>query len=199
MINIGTLIIAVIIGALLFSTYKKAPEALPSHSSTTSADSIPVNPDVNLSKIPQEAATVHNDFSKDTVCKSMHSSYQYINEVKKLKNVDLRFVNIHKKVDGIVYRLRFFYKESSENEIPNYLVYKENQKDEDILVEKSSYKKGKLYLKVENDQGEIVYSEEGLNVGAEKDLFLHYENKVLKDLQGVSPLQGEKNFIECRF
>ena len=97
--------------------------------------------------------------------------------------------------------MRYFLKDSNENEIPTYLVYvyKENQSEKDILTEKSTYKKGKLYTKIEKAQGEILYSEEALNIGVEKDLFLHYENNVLKDLQGISPLPDEKDFIECRF
>lgn len=197
---IGALVIIAIIGAFVFFKFGNPPAAPLIVGSTTSVDTIPVNPDVNLSDSPVEAVTMQNtDTSKNSLCHSLKASYSSIDEVKKREKIDLRFVNVHKKVDGIVYRLRFFYKDSSENEIPTYLVYKENQNDEDILTEKSAYKKGKLYNRIEKALGEIIYTEEGMNIGADQDLFLHYENKVLKDLQGVSPLPNEKDFIECRF
>ncbi|MBC7711820.1 MAG: hypothetical protein H7177_00675 [Rhizobacter sp.] len=197
LINIGALIIVAVIGAFLFKNYRP-PVATVNHGSTTSVEK--ANPDVILSKTPAEAVTTHSNTSpKEENCKSLRSTYMNIDEVKKVEKVDVRFVNTHKKVDGIVYRLRLFYKDTSENDYINYLVYKENQNDEDILVEKSPYKKGKLYTKIEKALGEILYSEEGINIGTEQDLFLHYENKVLKDLQGVSPNPREKDYIECRF
>jgi thiol-disulfide isomerase/thioredoxin len=200
--KIIVLIIVVVIGALFFYNNKKNAEAAKANLNfTTSNDrAASINPDITLSKIPEAAVTVQNTNSdKHGVCQSIRATYQDIDEVKKVEKISIRFVNTHKKVDTIVYRLRFFYKDSNENEIANYLVYKENQNDEDILIEKSTYKKGKLYLKIEAALGEILYTEEGLNLGIDQDLFLHYENKRLKDIQGVSPLPGEKDFIECRY
>lgn len=194
------LVIILIAGALILLNQDRRPEGPQESTSPVSVESTPVNPDAILAETPPEAVTTHNsEASKNTICQSLKSSYQNIEDVKKREKVDLRFINVHKKVDGFVYRLRFFYKDSSENEIPSYLVYKENQNDEDILTEKTLYKKGKLYRKIEKAPGEIIYTEEGMDVGSAQDLFLHYENKVLKDLQGISPLTKEQDFIECRF
>jgi hypothetical protein len=158
-----------------------------------------INPDVTLSKTPSAAVTSQNTPAQIDQCKMMRERFQNLNEVRKNEKTSIRFVNVHKKVDGIVYRTRFFYKDSSENEIPTYLLYRENQNDEPLLVETTRYKKGEKYLSIEKASGSIVFTEEGVNIGAEQSLFLHYENKELKDLQGVSPLQKEKSFIECRF
>lgn len=158
-----------------------------------------LNPDANLAKSPNEAVTSQNSTTQNDVCKSMRAHYQNLNEIKKIEKSSMRFVNIHKKVDGLVYRTRFFFKDSSENEIPTYLLYREDKNEEPILIETTPYKKGPQYLKIENADGEILYTEEGVNMGVDQDLFLHYENKELKDLQGISPLREEKDFIECRF
>lgn len=199
-IIIALTIIAVVGVFLIIKNIKTSVPNVSLGGSTTSVDLIPTNPDVNLSEAPEEAVTQQNaSTSKNSICQSLRSSYANLSEVKKKEKVDLRFVNVHKNIDGVIYRLRFFYKDSSENETPTYLVYKENQNDEDILTEKSAYKKGKLYNKIEKAQGEIIYTEEGMNIGKDQDLFLHYENNVLKDLQGISPFPNEKDFIECRF
>lgn len=174
------------------------------HSTTSSSFTSPVemhtlNPDVNLSKAPGEAVTSQNSMTESDLCQSMRDHYQNLSEVQKMEKTSIRFVNVHKKVDGVIYRTRFFYKDSSENEIPTYLLYKEDQNEEDHLIETSPYKKGPQYLKIEKAMGTIIYTEEGVNIGAAQDLFLHYENKVLKDLQGISPQRSEKDFVECRF
>jgi hypothetical protein len=153
--------------------------------------------DSNIARTPPGAMTEQN--SNPNECQSMRAHYQNLNEIKKTEKNSVRFVNIHKKVDGQIYRTRFFYKDSSENEIPTYLLYREDQNDEPILIETSPYKKGPQYLKIEKALGEVIYTEEGVNIGSSQDLFLHYENNVLKDLQGTNPLHNEKDFIECRF
>lgn len=179
---------------------KKVDHSLTSLSPTaTPAEVQVINPDVNLSKTPEEAVTSQNETAQNDVCQSMRAHYQNLSEVQKMEKTSIRFVNVHKKVDGVIYRTRFFYKDSSEGEIPTYLLYKEDHNEEDHLIETSPYKKGPQYLKIEKAPGSIIYTEEGVNIGADHDLFLHYENKVLKDLQGVSPQRSEKDFIECRF
>lgn len=177
---------------------KKADHSVLSPTATPAEVQV-INPDVNLSKTPEEAVTSQNETSQSDLCQSMRAHYQNLSEVQKMEKTSIRFVNVHKKVDGVVYRTRFFYKDSSESEIPTYLLYKEDQNEEDHLIETSPYKKGPQYLKIEKAFGTIIYTEEGVNIGSEQDLFLHYENKILKDLQGISPQRSEKDFIECRF
>lgn len=128
-------------------------------------------------------------------CQKLHVKYQNLDEVKKNKSTSVRFKNIHKNVEGNIYRLRFFYKDSSENEIPSYLLYLEDKNEEEHLVEKTSYKKGPLYSKIENVDGTVIYTEEGVNIETHGELFLHYENGDIKDLQGTV----EKNLVECRY
>jgi len=197
---IGAIAIIVSAGFFIFFSYKNSPIALEGKERTTSADEESTDSFTNLSDSPPVAVTIHNtDTTKNGICTSLRANYANLDEIKNNEKIDLRFVNVHKKVDGIIYRLRFFYKDSSENETPTYLVYKENQNEEDILTEKSAYKKGKLYNKIEKAPGEIIYTEEGLNIGLNQNLFLHFENKVLKDLQGTSPLTEKMGFVECHF
>lgn len=200
--NILIIVLAALVVArmvIVFFENKKVDHAAVSPSVSTPSEAQTINPDANLSKTPEEAVTSQNETSKNDLCQSMRSHYQNLSEVEKMEKTSIRFVNVHKKVDGVVYRTRFFYKDSSENEIPTYLLYREDQTEEDHLIETSPYKKGPQYLKIEKSPGTIIYTEEGVNIGVDQDLFLHYENKVLKDLQGVSPQRAEKDFIECRF
>lgn len=163
------------------------------------ADSRELNPDANLSKAPEEAVTSQRSTNKDSLCQGLRAHYQNLKEIKRTEKTSVRFVNVHKKIDGVVYRLRFFYKDTSESEIPTYLLYQEDQNEEEHLVETSPYKKGTKYLEIEKASGTVIYTEEGVNLGEDQDLFLHFENGDLKDLQGLSPLLAEKNFIECRY
>ncbi len=197
--NILIIVLALLIVARIMIVFfeKKADHTVTS--TTTDTEVHTLNPDATLSKTPQEAVTSQNPTTQSDICESMRSHYQNLSEVQKMEKTSIRFVNVHKKVDGVVYRTRFFYKDSSENEIPTYLLYKEDQEEVDHLIETSPYKKGPQYLKIEKAPGTIIYTEEGVNIGVEQDLFLHYENKVLKDLQGISPQRAEKDFIECRF
>lgn len=154
-----------------------------------------INANTNA-QTPDEAATFHNSPNQTEQCHNLREKYQSLKDLNKNEKTSVRFVNVHKKVDGVVYRTRFFYKDSTENEIPTYLLYREDQNEEPVLVETTKYKKGQKYLEIEKSLGNVVYTEEGVNVGAEQGLFLHYENKQLKDLQGSS---DTKDFIECRF
>jgi hypothetical protein len=200
--NILIILLAILVIArivIMILEEKKVDHSAISSHSTSPAEVHRLNPDVNLSKSPEEAVTSQNSSTENDLCQSMRDHYQNLSEVQKMEKTSIRFVNVHKKVDGVIYRTRFFYKDSSENEIPTYLLYKEDQNEEDHLIETSPYKKGPQYLKIEKAFGTIIYTEEGVNIGAEQDLFLHYENKVLKDLQGISPQRSEKDFVECRF
>ena len=196
-----TLAVLIIARVIIFIFEKKSDHTVTSTNTTTSPLEVqPINPDVNLSKIPDEAVTTQNDrISQSKMCDSMRSHYQNLSEVQKMEKTSIRFVNVRKKVDGIVYRTRFFYKDTSESEIPTFLLYKEDQDGVDHLIETSPYKKGPQYLKIELALGSIIYTEEGVNIGVEQDLFLHYENKILKDLQGITPQVAQKDFIECRY
>lgn len=201
--NILIIVLAALVVArmviVFFENKKVVDHAVATPSISTTSEAHTINPDANLSKTPEEAVTLQNETSKNDLCQSMRSHYQNLSEVQKMEKTSIRFVNVHKKVDGVVYRTRFFYKDSSENEIPTYLLYREDHNEEDHLIETSPYKKGPQYLKIEKSPGSIIYTEEGVNIGVDQDLFLHYENKVLKDLQGVSPQRAEKDFIECRY
>ena len=200
--NIVIIALAVLIVARVMIVFfeKKADHTLSTTASNSETEVQVLNPDANLSKTPEEAVTSQNTTTaQNDLCESMRSHYQNLSEIQKMEKASIRFVNVHKKIDGVVYRTRFFYKDSSENEIPTYLLYKEDQDGVDHLNETSPYKKGPQYLKTEKALGTIIYTEEGVNIGIEQDLFLHYENKILKDLQGISPERSEKDFIECRF
>lgn len=171
----------------------------PGQSDDVALDTRALNPDANLSKTPDEAVTSQHATNKDTLCQNLRSHYQNLKEIKRTEKTSVRFVNVHKKVDGIVYRMRFFYKDAAENEIPTYLLYREDQSEVEHLIETSPYKKGVKYQEIDKAQGSIIYTEEGVNLGENQDLFLHFENNELKDLQGLSPMLTEKDFIECRF
>ncbi|AUN97539.1 hypothetical protein C0V70_05310 [Bacteriovorax stolpii] len=171
----------------------------PGQSNDVALDTRALHPDANLSKAPDEAVTSQHATNKDTLCQNLRSHYQNLKEIKRTEKTSVRFVNVHKKVDGIVYRMRFFYKDAAENEIPTYLLYREDQNEVEHLIETSPYKKGVKYQEIDKAQGSIIYTEEGVNLGENQDLFLHFENNELKDLQGLSPMLAEKDFIECRF
>ncbi len=199
-ILIITLAVLIIARVIIFIFEKKADHTATSNLPNRTIEVQSLNPDANLSKIPEEAVTSQNDIASPTeMCESMRSHYQNLSEIQKMEKISIRFINVHKKIDGIVYRTRFFYKDASESEIPTFLLYKEDQEGVDHLIETSPYKKGPQYLKIEKSLGSIIYTEEGVNIGVEQDLFLHYENKILKDLQGISPLVAQKDFIECRY
>ena len=194
-----SIVLAALIIARMAIVFFENENVGPPISDSTSVTVTQLNPDANLSKTPNEAVTSLNSTTPNSACQSLRSKFQNLSEVRKIEKTSVRFVNIHKKIDGIVYRTRFFYKDSSENDIPTYLLYREDKNEDDYLIETSSYKKGPQYLKIEKSEGTILYSEEGVNVGIDQDLFLHYENKELKDLQGVNASSGKKDFVECRF
>lgn len=119
-------------------------------------------------------------------CLYFRTQYGDVTELKKAAH-QVRFINIHKKINNEIFRLRQFYKEANEGEQLIYLLYKEDQNNEDHLIEKSAYKKGPKYLKIEKQTGEIIYTEEAFNLGDDQGLFLHFVNQKLKSLQGLPP------------
>jgi hypothetical protein len=143
---------------------------------TTATDS----PDsVTHGDIPEEAMTSHQTDEKSIRCQGLRDIYQNAREVKARNIHSTRFYNLHKKIDGTTYRLRFFYKDGAEAEAPTYLLYKEDHNGEELIVESKAYKKGPMYQEIENTKGETTYTEEGLTTGKSKELFLHYVNNKL--------------------
>jgi hypothetical protein len=124
-------------------------------------------------------------------CLQYKDKYKNLSEIKKQHQTNVRYQNLHKTIDGEVFRLRYFYKDGAEGERLQYLVYKENAQEEDILIETSPYKKGKQYLKVENALGEIIYFEEALTLGKDETPYLVFTNGQLTHYQ--------ENDIDCRF
>ncbi len=110
--------------------------------------------------------------------------YNDLSQLKKENPPLFRFSNIHKKIGGTIYRLRHFFKDGDEGEIETFLVYQEDQNETPSIVEKSHYNKGKLYKKIEDSTGELLYQEEGYNL--EQDTFLHYINGKLSSIHSQS-------------
>jgi hypothetical protein len=134
-------------------------------------------------------------------CNKLKKSYLHLDELRTKSKLDLRFENTHKEVGGKVYRLRHFYKDGPEGEIETYLVYQEDQNENAKIIEKSSYKKGNLYSKIELNKGKILYHEEGVDLpqNGSDVLFLHYINNQLMGMQGTVNSQNEAENIDCRY
>lgn len=197
-ILLAVLIIARILIVVFESNKNEKETTVTSVSESTAQPEI--NPDANLSKAPAEAVTSQNTTTTRTeMCQNMKDHYASMESVKKIEKTSVRFLNIHKRVDGVVYRTRFFYKDSAENEIPTYLLYKEDQNEDEHIIESTPYKKGPQFLKIEKARGEVIYTEEGMDIGADRDMFLHYVDGNLKSLSGVSPTPEAKDFIECSY
>ncbi len=132
-------------------------------------------------------------------CLRINQHYSNIESIKKNYKTHLLFTNVHKQIDGKIYRLRFFYKDGDNGEVPTYLVYEEDQNEDELIIENSSQKKGPLYQRVERSQGEVIYNAEAYNL-IQNDAFLHYENGKLKDLQGDLDISGRGLVhLECRY
>lgn len=134
-------------------------------------------------------------------CEILKKPYAHLDELKKKEQLDLRFENTHKKIGDKIYRLRHFYKDGDEGEIETFLVYVEDKTEMARIIEKSSYTKGVLYIKVEEQKGKILYHEEGVNLteNVSGTLFLHYINNQLMGMQGVLQNQNDHKNIDCRF
>lgn len=159
--------------------------------SSRPAPSSPSVANININSTLILAATL-----PQAACNTLKTTYANLEWLKKNKRPDLRFNNTHKKIGTQIYRLRHFFKDGDEGEIETYLVYLEDSLENASIVEKSSYQKGKLYLKIEAQEGQILYREEGLNLG--EHLFLHYVNNQLSSAQGIGP-ENSKEFVDCRF
>lgn len=155
------------------------------------APTLPSVANININSTLNLAATL-----PQAACNTLKTTYANLEWLKKNKRPDLRFNNTHKKIGTKIYRLRHFFKDGDEGEIETYLVYLEDSLENASIVEKSSYQKGKLYLKIEAQEGQILYREEGLNLG--EHLFLHYVNNQLSSAQGIGP-ENSKEFVDCRF
>ncbi len=149
--------------------------------------------------------------SKQTICDELRVTYQHFDQLQKTNNklglkLEIRFENKHIQIDQIIYRLRYFIKDSDEGEIQTYLVYREDKPEIPTLIEKSSHQKGKLYKNLEQKldvekNGEILYNEIGINqqVNEDNTLFLHYINNQLMGIQGLHLIEKISQNIECHF
>lgn len=143
---------------------------------------IPVAVTVAPTANTQDSKTQNN-------CEVFKTSHADLNLLKQNDKPDIRYQNTHIKMGEKTYRLRRFFKDGDENEIESFLVYLENAQGDPELIEKKTYKKGKLYLKLEAAKAPVIYQEVGLNLA--NNLFLQYINGQLKMIQGQS--------LNCQF
>lgn len=189
----STLLFFIVGGFLLFAPNKKKSVIDPLVDNSISQPAHPafINVSTNASSAPQ----VQND-----VCQTLRAQMPGVADWQKNgQAVSERFTNIHKNINGQIFRLRTFFKEHAEGETPVYLVYKEDQNEEAHIIEKSEYKKGREFLKVEKAKGEILYTEKGLSIGEDQSFFVHYINSELKGFQGSFPLNPSLANVDCRF
>lgn len=196
---LGALVIVLIIKAIVTFSSKSIQEES-SHEGHGHVDHIHSNETEETSNA-EASSFLPTD---ESTCENLKNVYASKSEVKKKYTPELRFHNIHKKIEGNVYRLRFFLKDASENEIPTYLVYEENQNEEEMIVENTPYKEGELYKRIKKAEGEIIFEADAYSISRHlksnpnAELFLHYENDVLKDLQGQSE-HSSVSVIDCKY
>lgn len=90
--------------------------------------------------------------------------------------LSLRFKNSHLKVEDKIYRLRFFYDDGDEGEIPTYQVFLEDEQEYADLIETTKLSPGPLYQEILKKNVESLYEESGL-LNEDNDEFIHVENK----------------------
>lgn len=198
-IFVTSLLVFFVIGAfILLAPNKKKLEAEAAETAFASALEMPAPINVNSVALSGDGQSTEAE-KNFNYCRTLKENLPTLEDYKKTQRVSERFVNVHKKVNGTIFRLRFFYKDHAEGETPNYLLYIEDPNEVAHLMEKSQYKKGAEYSRIEKSAGEILYSEKGINIGEDESLFLHYVNDSLKGLQGSVPELDSKAFIDCRF
>lgn len=144
-------------------------------------------------KRPSDSSTT--DKRSTDECQGLKIKYEDLNGLKKAGPLNERFENLHYQIDGVVYRIRKFYKETSEGEQLKYIVFKESSEDEINIIETNSYKPGKIYSSIKNNRNkELLYKEEGFSLKS-NNFFLHYVNNKLTSIknEGISSPQ------DCNF
>jgi len=134
-------------------------------------------------------------------CAELKLKIKKLAQEKELNNLfEERFTNIHKEIDGKIYRLRYFKKEHMEGERPRFILYEEDQNEDAHMIENTDYVKGPNYKKIEKEPGEILYSEKGMVMGENNhSLFLHFINGELKSLQGSLPEFTAEAMMDCQY
>lgn len=153
---------------------------------------------------PQTSVAILNkEISPETkpACTQLRSKFLHLDELMKSEKLEVRFQNIHKRIGNQIFRLRRFFREGNEAEIESFLVYLEDANESAKIIEKSLHQKGRMYLKIESDPGEILYREVGVNLENKQqgNLFLHYINNELKGAQGEFTQSDKTENIDCRF
>jgi hypothetical protein len=147
-------------------------------------------PLVNTTEKPSVVTTEMRNEKQSTECHQLKTKQPLLVDQLKNPSVDLRFENIHKKIQDKIYRLRSFYKDGDEGDIKTFLVYLEDQDENALIVEQSKYKKGTLFQRIEKSEGEILYTEQGLNLDKN---FFHYINNRLVGIQ------NDETMLNCQF
>lgn len=175
-----------LVGVALFSKNKTKPNAELNTALNTSEKVVsrPIENNSGAQNLVITSPTLDN--SKSDPClelKNENSPYATLDRLKAKEKINSRFENVHKRLDGKVFRLRRFYKEGQEGEKPKFLVFEEDKNEEGVLKESSDYKPGNLYQKILEANAEVIYSEEGVQTA--NGLFLHYIDGKLHALQGT--------------
>ncbi len=155
---------------------------------------------INIDKvesIPEEMEEATDAASND-ICAKALLLFKDQKLVKTTYSPHILFKNVHKKMNDTVYRLRFFYKDGDNRNVPTYLVYQEDKDGNEYIVESTPLKKGKLYTRIEKNKGEILYDSEAYEIKDKNDLFIRYENGEVKELQGQLDIEAQERFpLDC--
>lgn len=174
-------------------------EAIETPTFSKSGDQILKKENVNIEQTDSlEEVTENENNVDDEVCTKAALLFKDQKAVKTKYSPNILFKNVHKKVNGTVYRLRFFLKDGDNGNVPTYLVYQEDSAENEYIVENSPEKKGKLFNKIEKARGDILYDSEAYELRNNNDIFVRYENGELKELQGLLDIEAHERFpLDC--
>lgn len=129
----------------------------------------PVDLNTKQVNFPKDLKTPPQDVNCD-------ESFLFYEENLKTQNTKLRFENLHLKIEDKIWRLRFFFDDGDEGEIPTYQVFLEDENEYTDLIESNKNSPGPKYKEISSKESELIYQEHGY-LNEDKDEFIHTENK----------------------
>lgn len=147
-----------------------------------------------------EAEELDREYTQEEICEEAKKLFGSPQLVKSIYKTNQLFVNEHKDINGKVYRLRHFYKDGDNSQIPTYLLYEEIDDEDAIIIESSSHKKGPKYTEIEQENGLMLHYSEAYEIVKDHDVFIQFDNGQVKEIQGKLNLSdSEEYFLNCSF
>ena len=119
-------------------------------------------------------------------CRDYQQKFSDLSKIRKNRDLNPVFENIHYQINNSIYRTRSFFKDGNNGLTKIFLTYIEDEEENAKIIERRENTPGPLFLSFKNNKDSRVIFHEKAFFDSKINLFLHFINNKIVNLQGKS-------------